>query len=728
MLLLTFVVLAGTLFPFFSGLLSDHPITLKSEYFTKITAPGGLLLLLLLGVCPHLIHHGLGKSWRIVGAVLAGVAAVLIWGLASNLAVAYLVVCAFVGLNLAADFVQRYIRRRASAGVRSLSGTLFDGMGRGLCTSACCWLSWESPAPADLMSRNRSLSGRANGPRSASSSLRMMIWMPARPELHRRDGRCVGVQGRQADRPAFAGRRLLWAIGQAHERSGHPADPGERSLRGLDGSRQRHEVDQPDDLHQAADQLDLDRQRPDGAGSGARACGCCRSRAGRCSRRTWSKHDVPEVDSVARMRGPRALAAAGQTRRGKATEMGSHREIPLDHNGSDGPAYPGAGQCCGGVAAGQGHGGGHERHRRMERPSKGDEVTLLLYKGQEQIDSLSAKVGQDGKAVFENVPAGPDMAAVARAKHQNMAFHSQPVLLGSASGEVIGERAGVRCLHRHLEAVRRHASHHGRGALDVAGIHGVHATEQPFRYGDHRLAKRRPEPARRDRGPPAEGLQGPDGVRLSRTGGAGRHRRTGSTTRWPCRPGEHQVTFSYKVDIGRGPMNIAKEITLPTSELMIFWEHGTGPAGRAGRAHRPAHQRRGSAGGVLSAGPTSSRAIRLPFRSPGSTRRNRTHYTWIVLAAVFAAIVIIALLRLRPTINESRSDGMRETTAKDGLTGMALSVHGVSKTFVTRPVLRGIDLAVPDGPGGLPVRDQRRRQEHVAADRRGTASSRSAAP
>ena len=54
MLLLAFVILVGTLFPFFSGLVSDRKITLKSEYFTKITAPGGLVLLLLLGVCPHL--------------------------------------------------------------------------------------------------------------------------------------------------------------------------------------------------------------------------------------------------------------------------------------------------------------------------------------------------------------------------------------------------------------------------------------------------------------------------------------------------------------------------------------------------------------------------------------------------------------------------------------------------------------------------------------------------
>ncbi len=111
MLLLTFVILVGTLFPFFSGLLSDRKISLKSEYFTKITAPSGLVLLLLLGVCPHLIHHGLSRSWRTLGAIATGIASVLIWVIAGNLAAAYLVACAFVGLNLIADFVQRYARR-----------------------------------------------------------------------------------------------------------------------------------------------------------------------------------------------------------------------------------------------------------------------------------------------------------------------------------------------------------------------------------------------------------------------------------------------------------------------------------------------------------------------------------------------------------------------------------------------------------------------------------------
>lgn len=124
MILLAFVILLGTLFPFLSGLVSSSPISLKSEYFTKITSPGAMILLLLLGVCPHLMRHGLTRSWRTLGAVVAGGAAVLIWGLAGSLAIAYLVVCGFVGLSLIGDFVERYARRGPDTGRPPLRATL----------------------------------------------------------------------------------------------------------------------------------------------------------------------------------------------------------------------------------------------------------------------------------------------------------------------------------------------------------------------------------------------------------------------------------------------------------------------------------------------------------------------------------------------------------------------------------------------------------------------------
>ncbi|MBN1359015.1 MAG: heme lyase CcmF/NrfE family subunit [Sedimentisphaerales bacterium] len=115
LVLLAFVIFVGTLFPFFSRYFSDEPISLKSDYFTKITAPFGLALLLLIGVCPYLLRRGLVKSWRTLGAGAVAVAAAAIWWLAHSLALACLVICAFVGANLVADVVLRFQQRRPDA-------------------------------------------------------------------------------------------------------------------------------------------------------------------------------------------------------------------------------------------------------------------------------------------------------------------------------------------------------------------------------------------------------------------------------------------------------------------------------------------------------------------------------------------------------------------------------------------------------------------------------------
>jgi len=91
-LLLGLVIFIGTLFPFLSKVfikiiesLSSQagpqraPITLAPEFFTKITAPGGLFLLLFIGLCPHLLKRGFNKSWRIILGVIPVAAVVTIW-------------------------------------------------------------------------------------------------------------------------------------------------------------------------------------------------------------------------------------------------------------------------------------------------------------------------------------------------------------------------------------------------------------------------------------------------------------------------------------------------------------------------------------------------------------------------------------------------------------------------------------------------------------------------
>jgi cytochrome c-type biogenesis protein CcmF len=123
MVLLTFVILVGTLFPFFSGLFATQK-TLKPEFFTKVTGPPGLVLLLLLCVCPYLLRRSISKNWRILGAAVFTAAAFVAWLLTKSLAIPYFIICTFGAINLTAEFLAKgakslrwYGARIAHAGV-----------------------------------------------------------------------------------------------------------------------------------------------------------------------------------------------------------------------------------------------------------------------------------------------------------------------------------------------------------------------------------------------------------------------------------------------------------------------------------------------------------------------------------------------------------------------------------------------------------------------------------
>ncbi|MHC4741810.1 MAG: heme lyase CcmF/NrfE family subunit [Planctomycetota bacterium] len=89
--ILTIMILVGTLFPFLSKIfikvvaqfskapMPHKPISLAPEFFTKVTAPGGMALLLLIALCPFLLAHGFKKHWRTILAVLAVVVALAVW-------------------------------------------------------------------------------------------------------------------------------------------------------------------------------------------------------------------------------------------------------------------------------------------------------------------------------------------------------------------------------------------------------------------------------------------------------------------------------------------------------------------------------------------------------------------------------------------------------------------------------------------------------------------------
>jgi hypothetical protein len=112
-------------------------------------------------------------------------------------------------------------------------------------------------------------------------------------------------------------------------------------------------------------------------------------------------------------------------------------------------------------------------------------------------------------------------------------------------------------------------------------------------------------------------------------------------------PGEHQVTFSYRLAIHSGTVKIAKQITLPTTELTIFWQQGQGRLEGLGE---PAARMTNAQGVPVE---YYSRSVlqpgdRVAFQIAGFAAQKSDSSTWLVLALIFAVIVVVALLRLRP--------------------------------------------------------------------------------
>lgn len=106
MVLLMLLILLATLFPFLSGVFHGRQISLKPETFTRLTAPGGIILLLLLGICPVLVRRGRFWSGQSIGAVLSALIAVVAGGATHLWVWATLPAAAYALLMILVNFIR----------------------------------------------------------------------------------------------------------------------------------------------------------------------------------------------------------------------------------------------------------------------------------------------------------------------------------------------------------------------------------------------------------------------------------------------------------------------------------------------------------------------------------------------------------------------------------------------------------------------------------------------
>ena len=275
----------------------------------------------------------------------------------------------------------------------------------------------------------------------------------------------------------------------------------------------------------------------------------------------------------------------------------------------------------------------------------GDAVTLQVFQHQQVQEVLLATVGENGEAVFEDVLTGPRMMAVARVTHQNMTFQGRPVALTASAGalstmvqvfDVSADRAALSVGTHHLTIATEGSS------LEVTEYMQLRNDSDKAIRGERRDAQNRPVvvevllPAgARDVTP--SGFFEPQALVTTETGFY-------DTLAVP--PGEHQVRFTYWIDVDRDVMEIARGISLPTSEFVVFWQTGQGELTGLGEPDTRLTDDEGTPVECyyrhnLQAGD------RMAFQVSGFNVRTSDLDTWIVLAVAFAAIGIVALWRLR---------------------------------------------------------------------------------
>jgi len=111
-------------------------------------------------------------------------------------------------------------------------------------------------------------------------------------------------------------------------------------------------------------------------------------------------------------------------------------------------------------------------------------------------------------------------------------------------------------------------------------------------------------------------------------------------------PGQYDLTFSYKLPLDGKTQNIVKEITLPTEDLTVFWEGAPGKLEGLGEPE----------GRLVNAQGTSVQYFhqnglkpgeKIAFRITGVEIDRSDTQTWLVLAVVFGAVLLVVIFRLR---------------------------------------------------------------------------------
>jgi len=276
----------------------------------------------------------------------------------------------------------------------------------------------------------------------------------------------------------------------------------------------------------------------------------------------------------------------------------------------------------------------------------GDLITVQIYEHGQLLQTLDGKVGDDAKAVFDNVFAGEHTVAVAGVKHQDMMFSSPPVPLEPAADALV---ASVKVFDVSEDNSRLSVGTHH--FIVRTRPKSIEITEymQLRNSSDMAVSSKERDSSNRTI---VLNIMLPKGFKnlrplsyfeenaLVATG-------EGFYDTMAVPPGEHEIAFSYAVDITSRTMNIVKGISLPTSDFVVFAESGEAKLQGLGRPEQKLIGTNGIPMEYYSRSdltPAEEIAFKITGLNPGSSNLA----VWMILATFFSALALLIILRQRP--------------------------------------------------------------------------------
>lgn len=277
--------------------------------------------------------------------------------------------------------------------------------------------------------------------------------------------------------------------------------------------------------------------------------------------------------------------------------------------------------------------------------TENDEVLVTIFEQGKLTQTLKGNIDSESKAVFEDVPTGNNVTALPRVQHQNMMFNGHPIAL----------KTGQITFNGHVEVFEVSTD---KSKLSVAVHHFIINFEadslrieeymQLDNSSDMAITSKEKDANDKSRVIEVMLPEGFKNIACSRyfQENALVITKDGFYDTMAIPPGQYDADFSYSLEIDSETVDIVKNISLPTSEFMVFSLLDKGRLKGLGDSKGEVKLADGSSAEYFSFQKLNA-GDQIKFQVVGFQVKKSNSNVVITFSVVFALIALLVIWRLR---------------------------------------------------------------------------------